>query len=93
MKYDKKIFQLATNIVNKMFISFKEEKFQGPSFTWEDFPTMMKSLAQAHTPATFFRVSGKELEEIEQKVGEITLKLAQEKVDREIFKKPSIKTM
>ncbi len=90
-KQEKQIENLATNIVEKMFIDFQNPKFQGPSFTWEKFPEMMKSLAQGYTPATFYKLSGEKLAKVEEDVGKLAFELAQEKVNTNIFKKSSPK--
>lgn len=86
-KQEQQIEQLAQNIVNTMFKDFQKPSFRGPAFTWEKFPEMMKSLAQGYTPATFYKISGEKLAKVEEAVGELAFKLAQEKVDTEILKK------
>jgi uncharacterized protein YvpB len=86
-KQEQKIEMLASNIVETMFKDFQKPSFQGPTFTWGKFPEMMKDLAKGYTPATFHNVSGEKLTAIEEAVSELAFKLAQEKVDKEIFKK------
>jgi hypothetical protein len=90
-KQEQKIEMLASNIVETMFKDFQKPSFQGPNFTWEKFPKMMQSLAESYTPATFYTLSGEKLAAVEKTVGELAFKLAQEKVDKEIFKKASPK--
>lgn len=85
-KLEKQIDNFAQNIVNEMFKTFQEQKSQGPEFTWEKFPDIVKRLALAYTPMTFFKISGKKLEAVEAQVGPLVLKLAQEKVQSEIYK-------
>jgi uncharacterized coiled-coil protein SlyX len=90
-KQEQQIEELAQNIVNTMFNDFQKPNFRGAAFTWEKFPEMMKSLAQSYAPATFYTVSGEKLAVVEKAVGELAFKLAQEKVDIEMFKKSSVK--
>lgn len=90
-KQEQKIEHLAQSIVNTMFKDFQDSAMQGPTFTWEKFPEMMKKLAEGYTPATFYTISGEKLAKIEEAVGKHAFTLAQEKVEEEIFKKSSPK--
>jgi len=90
-KQEQKIENLAKKIVDTMFKDFQNPAMQGPNFTWEGFPKMMQNLAQGYTPMTFYTLSGEKLDKVEEAVGKLAFKLAQEKVNSEIFKKPSVK--
>lgn len=79
-KTEKLTEKLAKGIVDEMYTMFQDSKNRGENFTWERFPKMMKSMAEAYAPATFYTLSGEKLAKAEAAVGELAYQLAKEKV-------------
>lgn len=88
-KQQEQIDTLAGNIVNEMFKTFQDASNRGDAFTWEKFPEMMRKLASAYAPMTFYKISGKRLEKVEHEVGQRAFELAEQKVQLEMPKQPS----
>ena len=80
-KHAGKIQELAENVVKTMFEMFQDPKNQGKNFSWDNFPEITKNLARSYAASTFFRIPINKIAIIEDKVGELAFKLAQEKVE------------